>query len=329
MQSELSRLPPPPRLIGAFTTGFDAIANHVTLIILPVLVDLYLWLGPQFKLDRLLLPFFESLLETPAPSGLVSAENITIANEAWTELLTRFNLFAALRTFPVGIPSLMSYRMPVDTPLGNPLIYHPASIFDAAGLGLLIIILGWVLGALYFHTVSKTVLELPKRSLLVPLTQVALLSLTWFGILVAAGIPTLFLLSLLNLFAPPLANAALVVLGMLSLWLALPVFFSPHGIFAGRLDASRSIRGALKMIRYTLPTSGLFLLVFLIIGQGMDFLWRTPAEDSWLTLVGIAGHAFISTALLAASFAYYRDVNSWLIRVMEQLRSKTPGQVKV
>jgi hypothetical protein len=39
-----------------------------------------------------------------------------------------------------------------------------------------------------------------------------------------------------------------------------------------------------------------------------------------LTLVGIAGHGFISTALLAASFIYYRDMNEWLNTVYERFQ---------
>ena len=66
----------------------------------------------------------------------------------------------------------------------------------------------------------------------------------------------------------------------------------------------------------------MFLLVFMTLNYGLSFLWNTPARDSWWTLVGIAGHAFISTALLAASFVYYRDANVWLKAVFEQLQKQ-------
>ena len=121
----------------------------------------------------------------------------------------------------------------------------------------------------------------------------------------------------------------MILLALLALWLILPVFFSPHGIFAGRQDAFSAIRNSLKMIRYTLPTSGLFLMGFILIGQGLDFLWRTPLEISWWTLVGITGHAFISTALLAASFVYYHDVNAWLTAILEQIKGQKPAPVKI
>jgi hypothetical protein len=42
-----------------------------------------------------------------------------------------------------------------------------------------------------------------------------------------------------------------------------------------------------------------------------------------MMLVGIAGHAFVTTALLAASFIYYRDMNAWLEIVFERLKPNT------
>jgi hypothetical protein len=68
----------------------------------------------------------------------------------------------------------------------------------------------------------------------------------------------------------------------------------------------------------TLPKTSLLFLSIIVISEGLDTLWRVPAEDSWLTLVGVAAHAFVSTSLLAASFIYYRDASRWLQRLIQQ-----------
>jgi hypothetical protein len=39
-----------------------------------------------------------------------------------------------------------------------------------------------------------------------------------------------------------------------------------------------------------------------------------------MTLLGIFGHSFVTTALLAGSFIYYRDMSAWLQSVIEKLR---------
>jgi hypothetical protein len=98
------------------------------------------------------------------------------------------------------------------------------------------------------------------------------------------------------------------------------LFFTPHGIFVRKQNALTSIMSSLRMSRFTLPTSSLFVLSVFLLSRGLSYLWTVPANDSWLMLVGIAGHAFISTTLLSASFVYYRDMNNWLQQVSEQFQ---------
>jgi hypothetical protein len=108
-------------------------------------------------------------------------------------------------------------------------------------------------------------------------------------------------------------------------WLVVPLFFTPHGIFVRKQNAIISIMSSLRMSRFTLPTSSMFVLSVFLLSRGLGYLWKVPTSDSWLMLVGIAGHAFISTTLLAASFVYYRDMNDWLQNVykrFQQMSSK-------
>ena len=37
----------PPRIFKSILAGFNTVANHIYLIILPVLIDMVLWLGPK------------------------------------------------------------------------------------------------------------------------------------------------------------------------------------------------------------------------------------------------------------------------------------------
>jgi hypothetical protein len=64
----------------------------------------------------------------------------------------------------------------------------------------------------------------------------------------------------------------------------------------------------------------MFVLSVFLLSRGLSYLWLIPGGDSWMMLVGILGHAFISTTLLAASFVYYRDMNDWLQNVYERFQ---------
>jgi hypothetical protein len=128
------------------------------------------------------------------------------------------------------------------------------------------------------------------------------------------------------MLSPILAGAAFFILLALSFWLIVPLFFTPHGIFVRRQNAFYSIFTSLRMARFALPTSGLFVICWFLLSTGLNFLWSVPSGGSWMTLVGIGGHAFITTALLSASFVYYRDMNAWLQTVFERLQQKQTTQ---
>jgi hypothetical protein len=72
------------------------------------------------------------------------------------------------------------------------------------------------------------------------------------------------------------------------------------------------------------------LVVTFGVTAGLDYLWSLPAEDSWMLLVGIAGHAVVTSGLLASTFVYYQDryrywreLRSYLTRVATETLEKT------
>ncbi len=326
MQTEQGQLPPPPGLIASLAAGFEAVADRITVIALPVLLDLFLWFGPRLRLKELFRPFIEAIPLMPVPA-VPDLPELTVVQQMWSDFFDRFNLFMLLRTYPVGTSSLLSLQMPTVSPLGTPPSLDAGPFLPALGWSLLLILVGLLLGGLYFYVVSGAALKRQTdrnfKLALRSIGQVILLSFIWWGLLVTIGLPLMAMVSMLGMFNPGLAQIVLILLAVVCTWLALPIFFSPHGIYAYRQNAVLAILSSLRMVRFTLPASGLFVILMLLIGQGLRFLWLTPPPDSWWLLVGIGGHAFISTALLAASFIYYRDVNTWLEVVFNHLKAQT------
>ena len=330
-RQKLAELPPPPGVMGSLKAGFDVVSSHVWLILLPLLLDVFLWLGPRFSVGGLLNPFFR-IVFNQARITLTSSSDLERFSEyqaAFSEVLERFNLLSLLsrlQAFPVGISSLLAQTMPVKTPLGSQDIVQITSLPAFLGLGLLFTVIGWVVGGLYFRWVSGIVLSDANRVTMVrpswAVIQTLILSVVWVIGLMMILIPTMLVLAFLTFLSPWLASGALLVGFFFSFWLIVPLFFTPHGIFVRRQNAFYSIFTSLRMARFTLPTSAMFVLCVFLLSTGMNYLWSVPTDDSWMLLVGIAGHAFITTALLAASFVYYRDMNAWLQRVFERLQQK-------
>lgn len=333
---KLADIPPPPGVMGSLRAGFDVVSSHVWLILLPLLLDVLLWLGPRFSVGRLLDPLVRMVF-TQARTTMSSSsdlERFATYQVAFSEVLERFNLLSLLgrlQAFPVGISSLLAQTMPVKTPLGSQEVVQITSLPGLLGLGLLFTIVGWVVGGLYFRWVSGIALSDANGVTMVRLSwaiiQTLILSVIWVIALIMILIPAMFVLGFLMLLSPLLASGVLLAAFFFSFWLIVPLFFTPHGIFVRRQNAFYSIFTSLRMARFTLPTSGMFVLCVFLLSTGLNYLWSVPTGDSWMMLVGIAGHAFITTALLAASFVYYRDMNAWLQRVFEQLQQKQMQRV--
>jgi hypothetical protein len=330
-RQELEKLPPPPGVMGSLRAGFDVVSSHVWLILLPLLLDVLLWLGPRLSVGGLLDPFFRLVFNQARTTLTTSSdlERFTSYQAAFGEVLERFNLLSLLgrlQAFPVGISSLLAQTMPVNTPLGSQDVVQVTSLSGLLGLAFLFTVIGWVVGGLYFRWVSGIALSDANRVTMVrpswAIIQTLILSVVWVICLMVIIIPAMFILTFLTLLSPLLASVVLLVAFFFSFWLIVPLFFTPHGIFVRRQNAFYSIFTSLRMARFTLPTSGLFVLCVFLLSTGLNYLWSVPTDDSWMMLVGIAGHAFITTALLAASFVYYRDMNAWLQRVFEQLQHK-------
>jgi hypothetical protein len=328
---KIESLPPPPGVIGSLKAGFEAVSSHIGLILLPVALDIFLWLGPRFSIGGLVNPFFKLVFDE-ARSTLTSStdlQRLTDFQSGFGEIVERFNLLSLLsrlQTFPIGVSSLLAQTMPVKTPLGSQDVVQVSSLPGLIGLMFLLVLFGWIVGGLYFRWVSGTALGGTKPEAAISFTwaifQSLILSILWFIGLIMLLIPVMLVLTFLTFFSPALASGAFFVMLILSFWLIVPLFFTPHGIFVRKQNAFYSIFTSLRMARFTLPTSGLFVLSVILLTTGLNYLWSVPPGDSWMLLVGIAGHAFITTALLAASFVYYRDMNAWLQTILEKLQQK-------
>ena len=310
-------------MISALKAGLDVISTHLPVLLPPLALDALLWFGPRLSVVKWFTSTFDWMVKVSNGSGF-TAEEINTARTAYVQIFQNFNLLSILRTFPIGISSLMTGKMPSHTPLGVRSVIEMGSPVNVFGWAFLLMLIGWTLGGLYFNWVSsvtgrgETVFRSGRA-----VTQTLLFSFVFTVFTIVIGVPVLIVLFILNLFGPTLMQVAIFVLALFSAWIIVPVFFAPHGIYLRGQNALYSIYASLRMARFTLPTSSMFVLVVFIVSQGLNYLWSVPSDDSWMMLVGIAGHAFVTTSLLAASFIYYRDMNTWLELVFERLKPGT------
>lgn len=318
--------PAPPNIISALRAGFDAVANQIILITFPIILDLWVWLGPHLQIKQLLTKLIETVVSSPGFTVDQTSGLLPITPESLAPLLARINLMTFLRSYPIGIPSLMAGSLPIETPVGQTLLIDFTSPVMVIVVWVGLTVFGLYLGTFYFCVVSQAALsghvqwrqavkEWPQA-----FSQVLLLTLSLGIFLLLVSLPLSCVISVLAMGGLPLGQFGIFIyLGFL-VWLIFPLLFAPHGIISNRLNLLASVRKSAGLTRLAMPPTALLVFTVLLISQGLDILWRVPAETSWLTLIGVAGHAFVATSLLAATFIYYRDASRWTENIIQKMR---------
>ena len=323
----------PPRLVPTLAAGFNLIANNVRLMLFPIGMELLIWFGPHFRLKTLLQPIINdmtlSLTDLSKPD---TEEMVKAIQSIWQATLDQFNIISVLRTYPIGIPSLFASQGSLKTPLGDVRIFEISSISNAFLFWIVLSLTGILLGTIYFNEVARLVNknhdQFSTGSIILKYFQVLILTITLIIILMIITIPTSILLTIaatVNLF---LAQIALLIITFLLIWLLFPLFFSPHGIFVNNQNVLVSILNSVRLVRFFLPGTGLLIMTILFISQGLNALWRLAPATSWMALIGMVGHAFTATGLLAATFVYYRDGIAWMEENLKRMAASRQSDKK-
>jgi len=313
----------PPRLFNSVVAGFNTVAGNIQLILIPLALDLFLWFGPHLSIKNLLQPLYEEWVKTVnlagSPDMRVLAEQTRPAFQATIE---QFNLFSVIRTWPVGVPSLVAPLGYAASPMGTAPLSEISALDNTFLAWFAILVAGMALGALYFGSVAFYTADQPVspslRRAFWGISQTLALTALLVVALILIAIPLSLLLTMLSLINVAFAQFAVLLLTFFLLWTLLPLVFAPHGIFSYGFSAINSLLTSMRLVRRYLPGTGMFLVVLIVLSEGLNFIWQAAPENSWMLLVGIAGHAFVSTALLAASFIYYQGGMRWMQESLQQ-----------
>lgn len=306
-----------PRLIPTLVAGFNTVASHIELILLPLIIDLALWLGPKIKIEVLERPFVDFVVNyLQSTATAETQQQITDSITILKETVGQINLATAIRTIPVGVPSLIARELTIESPIKNTIAYEAPSTGFALLAILAFVVVGFFLGTLYFNSLARytvtPVLPQNKKKILVQFGQNLVTALILLTIVLIILVPGSAILAVATMINSSIGQILLMTAMILLLWLSVPLVFAPHGIFVLDQKAYPSMLLSVRMVRYFLPGAGMFVMTCALISEGLNLLWSVPAANSWLTVVGIFGHSFIVTALLAASFIYYRGGLKWM-----------------
>jgi len=308
----------PMGILACLAAGFEIVARRPAMMMMPLLLDLFLWLGPRLSLapifralDRLYRTWFRAQ-GTPA---LPEAEQLSLLlTQMFNMGATRYNLFAALSPAPLlGAPTVMASQLTVERPMGLRPEIVISSPFVVFGWVVLLTVVGLGISALYLRVIGRQVIAETEMALPGPqsflalwgrLVVLALILLFVLGALLLAG---LSFAALVGLFSQGLAFFVVTFLFALIMFVVFHLIFAIPGMVQLRRSPLHAMQESILLTRGDFFSISLLVLLIVVISRGFNVVWTLPDPATWANLIGIAGHAFVSTALITTLFVFYQD----------------------
>lgn len=319
-------------LIDTLTGGFRLVWRNIWLLVLPVLLDLWLWLGPRWSVR----PLAEGLVSLWPPEALPPDMMSMAASyqQALLDASARFNLWWLLGNDLTWLSILMPG-------LTDPARFGQAAVTEVPTMALalwvpLFLIVGLGLGSLLLTLLTarlERVRQDPSQAQgdvdrLPPVFWVRRGLRTWLLVLLYALILLLlllvvtFLLSLaftvIFLVVPGLGTGlsafGLLLVGWGAVWLYLLFYFVVAAVVSDGAGLFQAFWRSVSLVtRNFWSTVGLVVITVLIL-NGFGLIWQRLATLSpWGALAGILGNAFLLTGLAAARLIFYQDRRASLV----------------
>lgn len=296
-----------PGVVDTIGIGYETLVSRPLLIVPPVILDLYLWLGVHLTAEPLTIRIGRWLRAREFPgdraAGMVEERGVTNISE-----------FAILWLPTVRVPSFLttfagdtSYRLES---------WRPAIALPWWGVGiaaLFLLVMGLLIGAEYLTALAAATAgpdagsRRPGQNTLRGAMRLA----GWYAVVIGVGLLAVW---------PVLAGYAAVSIagGGASIWLILLLivplswafvffFFSVQAMFVDQTGPLPALRSSYRVVRGNSWSSlGLIVAYFLVI-VGFPPVWRIFASEPLGLVVAIVGHAFIVSGMIAATMVFYRD----------------------
>ncbi len=308
-------------VLNALGLGYEAVARALWVLLVPVALDFFFWLGPHISIHTL----FERIIIVMGQTALDPdlQQNFDEVRRFLSDVGNNFNLFSLLATDFVGarvlpIPTLKAFELPQSSEqalaqvgTANLIVLDsPAQVFVIA---VVLLAVGLLIGALFMtliadrvRTARDNLRPLPQRVLFTWL-KLGLFVALLFGFYVVAGIPFMLAITLASFIHAALALLLLLFGWTATFWLLLFLAFVAYAMVLDGDGVLRAMWHSANVVRRNLlSTFGLIVLSNLILA-GTSVIWQR-FEVSWLgNAIAIIANAFVGSGLVAATFLFYQD----------------------
>ena len=295
-----------PGVIETIGLAYTRLLARPWIVLGPVLLDLYLWLGLKITAGPLVLKIGKAIRPVEA-IGASTADFVEGQNQYNLAELLSFDVLTV--RMPTFFPSLVSDQ-PIRLDTWQPELSN-GPWWLLAPLAPLLLVAGYALGSAFLIALGdvsrditpqidiRLMLRTGYRMILWTLASVGLLILLAWPLIVAQG-------AFIYSGSPPIDILLYLMFLPAGVGFVL-FFFSIYAIVLDGATAGQAFRSSYRIVRADGWQALAFIVSFMIVTGGFPFLWRLLATVPPGTLIAIFGNAFVSTGMIAAGMIYYED----------------------
>jgi hypothetical protein len=286
-------------VIDTLSEGFGAANRRLWIVAIPVLFDLFLWLGPKATVG----PHLASLVQSGVPAQYSGYEALV------QQSVAGFNLFSLAALY---LPSLV-VRLD-GTPLASLTANLPVNspgVFLLAAAG--IVLAGLWLGCLYMGLIAQVVRD-GQTNLRVLASAVwrywrrlVALLLMVAGLLLLAAVPFGLVYVVLASASPAAGDVLAFVLQIGLLWALVFLFFAVQALLLSDVGPVHAMRLSVAVTAGNFWAAVFLISLTFLISLGVPLAWQLIAFNPAGLALGIIGNAYIGTGVAAAAFLFYQE----------------------
>lgn len=295
-----------PGVIDTIGLGYTRLIARPWIVLGPILLDLYLWLGLRITAG----PLAIKAAETIRPLDRIgnSIADISERQGAFnlSELLSLQLFTIRMPTFLTGLVSDESVRLANWKPELSDSPWWLLAILTP-----LLLAAGYLIGSAFLLAVGDVARDrTPRfnlRAILVAGYRLWLWVLASFGLLILISWPLIVTQGVL-IFTGSGPIVFLIFLMFLPAGVAFVLFyFSAYAIVLDDATPAESFRASYRVVRAYGWQSLAFIVSYMVVTGGFPFVWRLLVTEPPGTLIAIVGNAFVSTGMIVAGMIYYED----------------------
>lgn len=295
--------PKPPGIIDTLGDAFSLLNQRPYLILLPVIIDLFLWLGVGVSAKPLTDAVGRWLQSIPSIDPTV-VKRITAAGNGYDIFsLVGISVPTLLNSLGRGAVAVLRQRQWLGA-LSWWAIPPVSAALALVGVGI---------GMLYLTMVGHLIQgrslvdrRLWRESLRNAARMVGFVFAAFLGVLLLLLPAILFgaILLLVGVDVVPI----LAVLGWVAvIWALFLLFFAQYAIVVADAGPLRAIYLSYNVVRRNLWPAAGFVIVYLLITNGVPVALRVLTHSAWSVPLAMIGNAYVATGVVAAAMLFVRD----------------------